>query len=117
MATINDGATGTFLANLAVSAFRGVVLSNNGGVTYSGATGVIDGFTVEDAASGDYVAVRFFNASGTQKCEITAQPVTVADILYLGALGRVSTTGTVTCGKALTTTTTNGSVIEFYPTY
>lgn len=117
MATINDGPTGTFLANLAVSAFRGVVISSNGGVTYSGATGVIDGFTTEDAASGDYVAVRFFNASGTQKCEITAATVTVADTLYLGALGRVSTTGTVVCGKSLTTATSNGTVIEFVPTY
>lgn len=116
MSTYNKG-NGTFLANLAVSAFRGVVISSNGGITYSGTTGVIDGFTETDAASGDYVAVRFFNSAGTFKCEITAQPVTVGDTLYLGALGRVSTTGTVACGKSRTTSATNTEVIEFVATY
>jgi hypothetical protein len=112
MATQNDG-KGTFLANLAMSAFRGVVISNNGGITYSSNTGTIDAFTLEDAASGDYVAVKFFNADGTHKCELTGQPVTVADAIYLGALGRVSTTGTVQCGKSRTTSATNTEVIEF----
>jgi hypothetical protein len=113
MATLVNGSSGSFAANLAVSAYRGVVLSNNGGITYSGATDIPLGFTEEDAASGDYVSVRFFNAAGTQKCEVTAQPVTVADTLYAGALGRASTTGTITWGKSRTTTQTNTEVIEF----
>ena len=49
------------------------------------------------------------------KGTITAAPVTVGDTIYLGASGQVSTTGTVTIGKALTTTSTTGAVIEFLP--
>lgn len=114
MATQYEG-NGTFLANLALSAFRGVVLSSNGGVTYSGATDIPLGFTQEDAASGDYVAVKFFSGPGSHKCELTAQPVTVADALYAGALGRASTTGTITIGRAGTSSTTNTEVIRFFP--
>lgn len=106
----------TYLANLAMSAFRGVVLSNNGGVTYSGASAAIDGFVQIDAASGDYVPVRFFGAgAGTFKAALTAAPVTVGDTLYAGALGRVSTTGTITVGKSLTTASTNDQIIEVQP--
>jgi hypothetical protein len=103
---------GTFVANTALSAFRAVVLSNNRGITYAGASAIPDGFSGADAASGDYVDVKFFFNGGTHKCEITACPVTVGDALYAGALGRVSTTGTITVGKSLTTATANGSVIE-----
>lgn len=114
MATLNQS-SGTFLANTALSAYRGVVLSSNGGVTYSGASAIPLGFTQADAASGDYVEVKFFFGDGTQKAELTAQPVTVADTLYAGALGRMSTTGTITVGLSRTTSTGNGSVIEFIP--
>ena len=95
-----------------MSAFRGVVLSVNNGVGYSGTTTVPLGFTQADCASGDYVSVRFFNAGGTQKCSVTAQPVTVGNVLYAGASGQVSTTGTVTVGTSRVTTTSNGAVIE-----
>jgi hypothetical protein len=114
MATFTEGPR-TYLANLAVSAFRGVVISNNGGVTYSGATDIPSGFLRTDGASGDYIAVRTFFSDGTLKGVITAVPVTVGDTLYAGALGRVSTTGTITVGKSLTTATSNDSVIEFLP--
>lgn len=115
MSTVYNG-PGTHLANLAMSAFRGVVLSNNGGVTYSSATGTPDGILQVDAASGDYVAVRYWGAGvGTLKAALTAAPVTVGDTLYAGALGRVSTTGTITVGKSLTTSATNDQVIEFLP--
>ena len=114
MATQFEG-NGTFLANLAVSAFRGVILSSNGGITYSGDTAIPLGFTQEDAASGDYVTVKFFFGPGSHKCELTGQPVTVADTLYAGALGRMSTTGTITVGKAGTSSTSNGEVIRFFP--
>lgn len=118
MATRFEG-RGSFVANLAVSAFRGVILSNNGGVTYSGDAQIPMGFTETDAASGDYVAVNFFNSGGTQKCQLTASPVTVNDVLYAGALGRVSSTGTVTVGRAMTTTggaanAANTQVVEFH---
>lgn len=114
MATQFNG-PGSFLANSALSAFRGVVLSVNRGVGLGGASALPDGFTCEDVASGDYVAVKFLNGPGTQKCEITAAPVTVGDALYAGASGRVSTTGSVLVGKSLSTASANGSVIEFVP--
>jgi len=106
--------TGTFLANTTVTAFYGVVISNNRGVGLSTST-ACDGFAQIDAASGDYVTVAFLTNFGTQKGVVTATPVTVGDTLYLGASGLVSTTGTVTIGKALTSTSNNGAVIEFIP--
>ena len=106
--------TGTFLANTTVTAFYGVVISNNRGVGLS-STSACDGFAQIDAASGDYVTVAFLTNFGTQKGGVTATPVTVGDTLYLGASGLVSTTGTVTIGKALTSTSNNGAVIEFIP--
>ena len=90
------------------------MISNNRGVGLSTAT-ACDGFATIDAASGDYVTVAFLTNFGTQKGVITVAPVTVGDTIYLGASGLVSTTGTVTIGKALTTTTSNGAVIEFIP--
>lgn len=115
MATSNFGPR-AYLANLAISAFRAVVISNNGGVTYAGANAVCDGFAQIDAASGDYVPVRgFFSDGGTQKGVLTAAPVTVGDTLYAGALGRISTTGTITVGKSLTTSASNDTIIEFIP--
>lgn len=109
-----------YLANLAISAFRAVVLSNNGGVTYAGNTTRPDGLAQTDIASGDYVSVRGFFDGQSQKGVLTAAPCTIGDTLYAGALGYVSTTGTITVGKALTTTggaanAANGSVIEFVP--
>lgn len=105
---------GTFLANTTVTAFYGVVISSNRGVGLS-TTGACDGFATIDAATNDYVTVAFLTNFGTQKGVITAAPVTVGDTIYLGSSGLVSTTGTVTIGKALTTTTSNGAVIEFIP--
>jgi hypothetical protein len=107
---------GTFLANATITAFQGVVISNNRGVGLSSAT-ALDGFAQIDAASGDYVTVRFAHADGTIKAVITGTPVTVGDTLYLAASGLVSTTGTVTVGKSLSTQASgNGSaVIEFIP--
>jgi len=113
MATRYLGA-GTFLANTTITAFLGVVLSNNRGVGLSTST-ACDGFALVDGASGDYVSVAFLTNNGTLKATITSAPVTVGDTIYLGSSGQVSTTGTVTIGKALTTTTSNGAVIEFLP--
>ena len=115
MATVYNG-PGTHVANLAVSAFRFVILSNNGGVTYAGTSNVPDGTTQIDGASGDYIPVRYFGAGiGTMKVAVTGAPVTVGDTLYAAALGRVAPSGTITVGKSLTTTTTNDQVIELLP--
>jgi len=113
MATQYLGA-GTFLANTTVTAYLGVVLSSNRGVGLS-TTGSCDGFALVDGNSGDYVSVGFLTNNGTLKATITSAPVTVGDTIYLGSSGLVSTTGTVTIGKALTTASSNGSVIEFLP--
>jgi len=106
---------GSFVANLAVSAFRCVSLSSNRGITYSLTGTVPVGVTLADTASGDFVAVKFFTGPGTHKSEVTGVPVTVGDLLYAADLGRVGTTGTVSVGRSLTTATSNGSVIEFIP--
>jgi Uncharacterized conserved protein (DUF2190) len=105
--------TGSFLANATITAFRAVVISTNGGVGLAASTGSVDGIAQIDAASGDYVTVKFLNNAGTQKGTLVTGPVTVGDTLYLGASGQVSPTGTVTVGKSLTTAGTDGSIIEF----
>lgn len=119
MATDTKGPR-AYLANAAISAFRAVVLSNNGGVGLATNDTRPDGFALIDTASGDYVSVRGFWDGQSQRGVLTAAPVTVGDTLYAGATGYVSTTGTVTVGKSLTTTggaanAQNGSVIEFIP--
>lgn len=107
---------GTFLANTTITAFQGVVISNNRGVGLSTST-ACDGIAQIDAASGDYITVRFLHSAGTMKAVVTGTPVTVGDNLYLAASGLVSSTGTVTVGKSLSTQASgNGSaVIEFIP--
>lgn len=113
MATNYIGA-GTFLANTVITNALGVVISSNRGVGLSTST-ACDGFAIIDAASGDYVSVAFLTNNGTLKGTMAAVPVTVGDTVYLGSSGQISTTGTVTIGKALTTTSTTGAVIEFIP--
>ena len=119
MATDTKGPR-AYLANAAISAFRAVVLSNNGGVGLATNDTRPDGFALIDTSSGDYVSVRGFWDGQSQRGVLTAAPVTVGDTLYAGATGYVSTTGTITVGKSLTTTggapnAQNGSVIEFIP--
>lgn len=113
MATNYIGA-GTFLANTVVTHALGVVISSNRGVGLSTTT-ACDGFAITDAASGDYVSVAFLTNNGTLNATIAAVPVTIGDTIYLGSSGQVSTTGTVTIGKSLTTTSTTGAIIEFIP--
>jgi hypothetical protein len=104
---------GTFLANEVITAFRLVSISSNGGVGLSATAGSADAVAQIDAASGDYVSVKFLHDGGTQKGTLVAGPVTAGNTLFVGASGQVSTNGTVTVGKALTTTATSGAVIEF----
>lgn len=113
MATQYLGA-GTFLANTAITHALGVVISSNRGVGLSTST-ACDGIALVDAASGDFVTVAFFTNNGTLNGTLTAGPVTVGDNLFLGSNGLLATTGTVTVGKSLTTTSTANSIIEFIP--
>jgi hypothetical protein len=57
---------GTYLANVTITAFR-LVSITGASVTYTAANGKPDGVSVTDAASGDYVAVRYIQSGGTQK--------------------------------------------------
>lgn len=99
MATLFNG-QGSLLANLSISAFRAVVISNNGGVTYAGNTDIPLGFAQADAASADYVAVRFTFGEQSHKF-VASGTITAADTLYAAALGKLASTGTITVGKAL----------------
>jgi hypothetical protein len=114
MSTQYNGA-GTFLANSDLSAFRAVALSDNRGVGLNPNNAAPIGFTQQDIASGGFVAVKFFAGPGSQKCSVTAAPVTVGNTLFAAANGQVAPTGTVTVGRSLTTAATNGSVIELVP--
>lgn len=111
MSTQYNGA-GSFLANSAISAFRAVAISANRGVGLNPNSGVPIGFTQQDAADGGFVAVKFYSGPGSQKCSLTAAPVTIGNTLFAAANGQVAPTGTVTVGRSLTTAATNGSVIE-----
>lgn len=116
MATQVNG-PGSYAANAAMSAFRAVVLSSNRGVGLAPNTAVPLGFIQQDVASGDYVAVKFFSGPGTHKASITVAPVTVGDVVFAGANGQVSTTGTITVGQSQTTASANGSIIEINPIF
>lgn len=116
MASQIDNNVGSFLANSALSAFRGVTISNNRGVGASATAVRPFGVSQQDVESGDYIAVKFLdNSSGTFKISVTGCPVTVGDAIYAGANGQATRTGgTVTIGYALTTAATNGSIIEAF---
>lgn len=106
--------TGSFLANTVITHALGVVISTNRGVDLATTT-ACDGYALTDAASGDYVTVAFLTNNGTLNGTMSVAPVTVGNTIYLAASGAVSTTGTVTIGKSLTTTSTTAAVIEFIP--
>ena len=107
--------SGTFVANSAITAFRNVVISNNRGVGLSATARSVDGVALIDAASGDFLTVQFLTSIGTANGTLIGAPVTVGDTLFSGASGQVSTSGTVTVGKCLTTAATDGSIVEFIP--
>ena len=106
---------GTFVANSAITAFRNVVISSNRGVGLSATAGSVDGVALVDAASGDFISVQFLTNVGTLNGTLIGAPVTVGDTLFAGASGQLSTTGTVTIGKSLTTAATDASIIEWIP--
>ena len=104
---------GTYQATVTVTAFRLLTISTTGAVTYTAANGKPDGVAVTDAAVGDYVAVRYIQANGTQKAETAVSVVAIGDTIYSAAAGTVSTTGTQAVGKALSASSATGTVIEF----
>jgi hypothetical protein len=111
MATQFNG-PGSYLANSAISIHRAVSISANLGVGLNPDTALPFGFAERDVVSGDFVTVKFPNDGGTFNASVTVAPVTVGNTLYAAANGQVSTTGTVTVGRALSNAATNGAIIE-----
>lgn len=106
---------GTHLANAVITAHQAVVLSTNGGVGLNGASAKADGYSVTDAASGDYVGVEYLHNDGTKKCQSAVSVIAIGDTLYFAASGTVSSTGTIVAGKALSACSVTGEVIELIP--
>ena len=112
---------GSFVATSAISANRLVVVSPDRTV-WAAATGKYpDGVTQNDAAAGEYVAVKFWNAGGDTKVSFTLGPVTCGDVVYAVASGQAGRSqGTITIGRALNTLTSaqtiNGrAILEILP--
>jgi hypothetical protein len=121
MATQYYGA-GSFVATAALSANRLVVISPDSGVVACVSGKYPDGVTLEDAAAGDYVPVKFWNSGGTVKVSCSAGPITVGSIVFAGAAGQVTRVAgaLITVGRSLTTATAaqtaNGlTIIEVMP--
>lgn len=108
---------GSFEASAAISAFRGVTLDSSRKVAAS-ATAVIPlAVTQMDADTGDFAPVKFvLNGNGTFRISVTGCPVTLADVVFCGANGQATRTGSaITLGRALQSATTNGAIIEVAP--
>jgi hypothetical protein len=116
MATQNNESR-TFPSNAAITAFRRVVLSTNGGVGVADNTVAGVGVLQRDTVADDtYGAVVRLAGAGTFKIAITAAPVTVGNILYAAANGAVAPTGTVSLGwRAVESASANDAVIEAIP--
>lgn len=118
MATQVVGGPGTFQANFAISAYRAVIVSNNGGISYADTNTQPMGFAETDLAAADYGAVRFLYANYGSMKGVISVACTAGDVLYQAANGYLSvlTSDIVTVGKSLTTSGNNpGSLIEFVP--
>ncbi len=69
--------------------------------------------TVDDTADaiGDYVAVNLIG-KGPTKTMVCSGAITRGNLVYVGAAGKVASSGTQIVGVALTATTTNGDELE-----
>lgn len=116
MAVQHDN-TRTFPANAAITAFRRVAISTNGGVVAAGNTVAGIGVLQRDVAEGDtYGAVVRLKGAGSFKVSVTAAPVTTGDVLYAAANGQVAPTGTVALNwRAAESASDDGAVIEAIP--
>jgi hypothetical protein len=118
MATQNDSSR-TFPANVALSQFRRVTLSSNGGVGL--ADNIIAGVGIvqrDTTADDPYGAIVRLSGAGSYAIAVTAAPVTAGNLLYAALNGYAAPTGTVSLGlRAAENTTVNGSVIEAIPSF
>jgi hypothetical protein len=116
---IQHDSSRTFPANAAMTQFRRVALSTNGGVSHADNTVAGVGVLQRDVTASDpYGAVVRLRGAGTYKVAITAAPVTAGDILYAAANGYSAPTGTVSLGlRAVESASANESVIEAIPVF
>lgn len=101
----------------ATSAWLRVGVSNGadyGQLAASTTAGREVGILQEDVAAAGYGTVKLF--AQTYMASITGVPVTRGDVLYRGATGQLSSTGTTIAGIALETVGTNGIIAEVFPT-
>lgn len=117
MATQNDH-TRTFPANAAMSAFRLVALSSNGGVGVNPATsagvGILQNDVIQDDARG---AVVRLPGAGSYKIAITGA-VTAGNLLYAAASGYAAATGTIGIGlRSVESASGDNSIVEATPVF
>ena len=110
MSQYSDGPNKTFKAGATIGANIRVTLTA-GVLQIADASTIELGTTIDRVVSGDYVAVRLRNAQGTRKFTANGA-ITYCNICYAAAAGKVASSGTVICGLALETTTTDGDVFE-----
>lgn len=111
MSTYVEGCTRTFQAGAALAPDVRVKLSS-GKLALAGVNDAELGVTADRAyADLDYVAVRLRTSEGTFRA-IASAAIAVDGLVYAGASGKVSPTGSLLIGKALTAASADGDVIE-----
>lgn len=117
MATQNND-TRTFQANAAMSAYRLVAISSNGGVGLNPATKAGDGVLQEDVKDGDAKgAVVRMPGAGSFKVAITGA-VTAGNLLFAEASGYAAASGTIAINlRAAESASGTNSVIEAIPVF
>lgn len=106
----------SFTAAEAIGAYVRVKLNSSGQAAIAGVNEAGVGHTERACASGDVVAVRMHNHSGTRKMVAGGAIVLGAQVLN-GASGRVddATSGGPVCGVALEAAANAGDIIEVAP--
>lgn len=103
---------GTMIAGAALVAFRHVKPDSSGNAVYAGAGENGVGVTMQPAASGEAVPVKYWNSSGTFRVSM-ASSCSAGDALYSAASGQISTTSSGTTRLlAMEASSGSGSEIE-----
>ena len=117
-ATTVQNNTRTFVAGEALEAYLLVKVESDGTVIKATATAAEPkvGFTVEPVASGSAATISLTHGGGTSY-GIAAEALTIGDIVYGDAAGKLSASGSSgdKVGITLTAATADGDVIEVTP--
>jgi len=118
VASFNEGIR-AFEAAEALEQARRVKINSDGKVEYADADAVGDGVVLYAVDSGDSVAVRMFNTSGTFEIA-AAGAFSSAAAVYAAADDKVQAlpeaAGTyLQVGRAVEAATADGDIVEFYP--